>query len=211
MMDELWDSLITSNKDLFAKICRRLLKQTFIVREKDDESKKQYFFVSNNRELFETYFDYIGFEVFIDKENGVIMLQNGSQDNLQVNHLALKKAESIVLCCLWCMYADRLRKGSLQKTIVIPFRDLQFELEKYQIKDSYNASLMSDCLKLFEKYNLIYVNGKVGDDDCTIALYPSLQFALDGEDFQKFAATTEKRMKTSEGQQQEDLEDEDDE
>ena len=53
---------------------------------------------------------------------------------LQINHVTLKKLESVVLCCLWILYTDRVRAGSLSKNIVISMTDLRFELEKYKIK-----------------------------------------------------------------------------
>lgn len=43
-MQEYWDNYTSSEKEQFQKICRRLLKQTFIVRDKDEENKRTYFF-----------------------------------------------------------------------------------------------------------------------------------------------------------------------
>ena len=67
---------------------------------------------------------------------------------------------------------------------------------------------MYNILNLFSKYNLIEVNGKIGDPDCMIRLYASLQFALDSEEFRKFAEVTEKRMLVNEGEETEDVDDE---
>lgn len=61
-------------------------------------------------------------------------------------------------------------------------------------------------IHLLSKYNLIDVNGKVGDADCMIRLYASLQFALDTEEFKKFVISTEKRMMAKEGAETEDME-----
>ena len=61
---------------------------------------------------FSAYLGYIGYDIVIDRENGVIMLQNcrdlGENGKLQINHVTLKKMESVVLCCLWTLYADFL-------------------------------------------------------------------------------------------------------
>ena len=38
------------------------------------------------------------------------------------------------------------------------------------------------------------MKGKVGEPECLIRLYASLQFALDTEEFKKFVEVTEKRM-----------------
>ena len=210
-MDMIWEDLTSSEKDLFQRSCRKLLKQTFIVREKDEENKKLYYFVAKRPDIFTQYFSFIGFDIVLDRENGVIMLRNcadfGENGKLQANRLALKKAESMVLCSLWTLYADRLRSGSLAQTIMVSMTDLRFALEKYGLKEPLDKTTMGNILNLLSKYNLIDVNGKVGEADCMIRLYASLQFALDSEEFKRFAEATEKRMISREGEDAEDNED----
>ena len=134
-MEVFWEDYTSTERDLFQKSCRRLLKQTFIVRDKDEDNKKAYYFISKKPEPFSQYFGYIGFDIVVDRENGVIMLRNcadmGEHGKIQANRMLLKKAESIVLCCLWTMYADRVRSGSLSQNIQISITELRFELEKY--------------------------------------------------------------------------------
>ena len=208
-MEVFWEDYTSTERDLFQKSCRRLLKQTFIVRDKDEDNKKAYYFISKKPEPFSQYFGYIGFDIVVDRENGVIMLRNcadmGEHGKIQANRMLLKKAESIVLCCLWTMYADRVRSGSLSQTIQISITELRFELEKYGIKEQFdNKTFMGDILTLFTKFNLVDVHGKLGEPDCMIRLYPSLQFALDTEEFRKFAETTQNRMLERTGEETED-------
>lgn len=208
-MEVFWEDYTSTERDLFQKSCRRLLKQTFIVRDKDEDNKKAYYFISKKPEPFSKYFGYIGFDIVVDRENGVIMLRNcadmGEHGKIQANRMLLKKAESIVLCCLWTMYADRIRSGSLSQNIQISITELRFELEKYGIKEQFdNKTFMGDILTLFTKFNLVDVHGKLGEPDCMIRLYPSLQFALDTEEFRKFAETTQNRMMERTGEETED-------
>lgn len=210
-IETMWEDLTSSEKDIFQRSCRRLLKQTFIVRDKDEENKKLYYFASKRPEIFTQYFSFIGFDIVLDRENGVIMLRNcadfGENGKIQANRLGLKKAESMVLCCLWTLYADRLRNGSLAQTIIVSMTDLRFALEKYGMKEPLDKTTMANILNLLSKYNLIDVNGKIGEADCLIRLYASLQFALDTEEFKKFVEATEKRMLVKEGAETEDAED----
>lgn len=194
-----WSDYTSAEKDLFQKSCRRLLKSTFIVRDKDEENKKAYYFISKKPEPFSIYFGYIGFDILIDRDNGVIMLKNcadmGENGKIQSNRRALKKIESVVLCCLWTLYADRMRSGSLSQSMFISVADLSFELEKYGVKELIdNKKLLSDILGLFSRFNLLDLKGKIGDSECLIRLLPSLQFALDEEEFARFAAITQNRM-----------------
>lgn len=209
-MDTLWNDFTSSEKDLFQRSCRKLLKQTFIVRDKDEENRKLYFFTAKRPEIFTQYFSFIGFDIVLDRENGVVMLRNcadfGENGKIQANRLALKKAESMVLCCLWTMYADRLKSGSLAQTIIVSMTDLRFALEKFGLKEPLDKTVMMNILNLFFRYSLIDVNGKIDDPDCMIRLYASLQFALDSEEFKKFAEATEKRMLTKDGERTEDAE-----
>ena len=182
------------------------------MRDKDEESKRAYFFVSKRPDPFTRFFSFIGFDISVDRDNGVVMLYNcrGEMENtkLQTNHLILKKAESLVLCALWTMYADRIRSGSLERFIMVSIVDLKYELEKYGLRDPIDKTLMTQILTLFERFNLIDVQGKVGDTECLIKLYPSLQFAMSGKDFADFVNDTAQRMKLKKGQPYEEVEDE---
>lgn len=210
-MEQIWKDLTSSERDLFQRCCRKLLKQTFVVRDKDEEHKRMYYFVVKKPEIFTYYFSFIGFDIVLDRENGVIMLRNcadfGEHGKIQANRRALKKAESIVLCALWTLYADRIRSGSLAQSIMVSMTELRFALEKFGIREPFDKTMMSSALSLLSQYNLIELNGKVGEPECTIRLYPSLQFALDTEEFQYFAEKTEKRMLVTEGEEAEDTED----
>lgn len=210
-IETMWEDLTSSEKDMFQRSCRKLLKQTFIVRDKDEENKKLYYFASKRPEIFTQYFSFIGFDIVLDRENGVIMLRNcadfGENGKIQANRLGLKKAESMVLCSLWTLYVDRLRSGNLAQTIIVSMTDLRFALEKYGMKEPLDKTTMANILNLLSKYNLIDVNGKIGEADCLIRLYASLQFALDTEEFKKFVEATEKRMLIKEGAETEDAED----
>lgn len=55
--EEIWNEYTSSEKDMFQKSVRRLLKQTFIVRDRDEDSKKAYYFVSSVRNHFQRTWD----------------------------------------------------------------------------------------------------------------------------------------------------------
>lgn len=214
--DTYWEDLSSSERELFQKSCRKLLKETFIVRDKDDSYKKLYFFISKNPDIFTVYFSFIGFDITLDRENGVIMLKNYAEPNetgkIQSNRLRLSKDESIVLCCLWTLYMERIRSGSLIQTIIVSMADLTFELEKYGLKEPIKKKRMEDILNLLSKYNLIDMNRKTEEKDTyLIRLYPSLQFALDMEEFRKFTEAIEKNLKITNSEQYDEGDVEDDE
>ena len=197
-----WEMYTSVEKELFQRVCRRLLKSTFIVKEKDDDSKKLYTFVAKNEETVSSYFGYMGFDIKVDRDNGVAMLVNSGDSSdsgkIQANRLRLRKADTVVLCCLWTAYLDRIRRGNLSKGIIISLLDLKQELEKYGFREDFDGkTLMTDILKLFTKYNLVEVSGKLGEPDCNIKIFPSIQFALDSIEFRNLAEETGKKVLAS--------------
>ncbi len=197
-----WEMFTSGEKELFQRACRRLLKSTFIVKEKDDDSRKLYTFVAKNEETISSYFGHMGFDIKVDRDNGVAMLVNSGDSSdsgkIQANRLRLRKADTVVLCCLWTAYLDRIRRGNLSKGIIISLLDLKQELEKYGFREDFDGkTLMTDILKLFTKYNLVEVSGKLGEPDCSIKIYPSVQFALDSIEFRNFAEETSKKVLSS--------------
>lgn len=199
-IDEYWNSEFTSSeKQFFQKCARKLLEKTFIVRDKDEENRKMFYFISKNSDFFTRYFSFMGFEILVHKDSGVAMLSNIVNENISssvaVNRFRFKKIESIVLCCLWTLLSDRLHRGSLDKVIKITLSDLNMELEKYDFKKPFDKGPLDEILKLFRKFNLIGTSGEIGDEDFTIILYPSLQFSLNENEFVSFVKDAEKRMK----------------
>ena len=199
-IDEYWNSEFTSSeKQFFQKCARKLLEKTFIVRDKDEENRKMFYFISKNSDFFTRYFSFMGFEILVHKDSGVAMLSNIVNENISssvaVNRFRFKKIESIVLCCLWTLLSDRLHRGSLDKVIKITLSDLNMELEKYDFKKPFDKGPLDEILKLFRKFNLIGTSGEIGDEDFTIILYPSLQFSLNENEFFSFVKDAENRMK----------------
>lgn len=92
-----YDELVMSEKTTFQKVCRILLKQTFLVRDRSEEYRKLYFFVRKHQEMFTDYFSYMGYEVVIDQDNKVAMLRNGRNDGVVVNRHRFRKYESIFM------------------------------------------------------------------------------------------------------------------
>jgi len=197
-MHEYWDEFTGGEKDQFQRAARRLLRTTFIVRDKDEDSKKLYYFVSNQREALSLYLGYIGFDLIVDRENGVIMLRNldegGEFGRVGSNRLMLRKVDSLLLCAIWTIYDDKIHSGTMSRKIFISVMDINFTLEKFGVKDIFDKTTIGESLKLFKKYNLLDVVGKVGDPDCRIALFPSLLYCMNDDEFEIFLKNATDRM-----------------
>lgn len=198
-INEMWDDLTTSEQLVFKKCCRRLLKETFIVRDKDDDNRKLFFFVSKNEVLFSNYLNLMGFDIVV-KDNGVVMLQNNDSD-VVISKQKFSRFQSIILCCLWTLYMDKVQSGSLSKQITISFPELNAELEKFEFKGAFDIKRdIKTALQLFARYNLIFVNWNAPDNERVIVLYPSIQFALDESEFAAFVTVVRERMSNADSQ-----------
>lgn len=186
---ETWDDFTSSDKIMFQNCCRKIMRRTFLVRDKQ-EDRKQYFFVVKHIDTFLNYFSFMGFEIKCDKDSGVVMLDNcaaiGDKDKSQSNRYRFTKEETIVLCCLWLLYVSRIKEGTLSSVIVIGVSDLIYELEKHDARDLVNKTALGNIFKVFKNYSLIDIEGNIGDMDCKLILYPSLQFVLDVNEFERF-------------------------
>ena len=155
-----------------------------------------YFFLKKHQEMYSDYFQYMGYDVVVDQDNKIGMLRTRKSEGLQSGRLRFRKYESIVLCCLWTIYADQIREGNLARPIIITIFDLRQAMEKYGVKEEMEGKgLLKDALDLFSRYQLINVDGEVGNPECQIRLFASLQFALDTVEFRRFAEEADRRMR----------------
>lgn len=181
-------NLISADKIRFQRICRKLLKTTFIVKEKDAGSRSDFFFIADKTPIFSGYLQIIGYDVVVDGSVGVAMLVNnsdGETSGIGTNRIKLKLYESVVLCALWLIYENKMTSGGLG-ALVIQKNELDMEIERLGYRDKIDKNRMQSALDRFEDFDLIKVNGKVTEHDCNIKLFSSLQFCMSGEDFKMF-------------------------
>lgn len=190
--------LASADKDRFARICRRLLANTFIVKEKDEQNRADYFFVRNpsHREMFSEYFGYIGYCISVDETAGVVMLTNIDYGNnsIQSNRIRFKLYESVILCSLWLLYEAKMTSDGL-RAITVSKAELNMETERLGYADKIDKNAMLSALKKFSAFNLIEVIGEITDPDCTIRLYPSLRFCMDANEFKSFVEQVVSKMR----------------
>lgn len=197
-MINLFDNLTQAEIAYFQRICRKLLKTTFIVKEKNEEQRKDFVFVKHYTEKFSNYFQMIGYDVICDTDSGVVRLINlasaGEEGRIQSNRKRFKLAESIVLCALWLKYEEMLVNGGLTQAVVIQKSDLDFQLEKMGAKNKIDKKVMIGVLDQLEAFNLIEVIGQVGEPDCRIRLYTSMQFCLSEQAFKQMVENAAENM-----------------
>ena len=61
----------SAQKEKFARAANRLLNQCFILKKKDD-TKQDYYFIKDNKNIFSSFFDLIGYDIKIDEDLGLV-------------------------------------------------------------------------------------------------------------------------------------------
>ena len=198
----LFDNNETKNRR-FLEVANKLLNNCFLIktRERDD-----YLFVLTNREVFDDYFETIGFKLCIYESNNVIHLLNSNG----IGRQRILKYESIIILLLRRMYIQKKKELSENTEVRITWGELaeQFSMLKIAQRPNIDRQLRSSIMKMLRRYHLIEIFGPDKLDDTQIEILPSILFALSGSDIDKVLALTEEKIRVLQGgdtDEQEDL------
>ncbi|MDD3939245.1 MAG: DUF4194 domain-containing protein [Tissierellia bacterium] len=177
MMEILKESSV--QKDKFKIAANKLLNNCFILKKKDD-TRNDYIFIVQNKELFIEYFELLGYTIEINEMYGVVALSN----MYGTGRLRLKKIESVVLLILRLLYIEKRKELSLNEDVVILADDIhqKYDMLKIESKLNIDKTMLRDAVRLFKRYNLIYnIDADVTKSNARIRIYPSILFAVTNE------------------------------
>lgn len=183
-----------AQKEKFRIAANKLLNQCFLLKKRED-TKKDYFFVKQNLELFVTYFDLLGYDVKINEDQGVIGLAN----QFSVGRVELSKYESIMLLILRLLYIEKrkeLATYSEEVTVLMEEIREKYAMLKIRTKPVMDKGMERNFVKLFRKYNLIQnLDTDVNQADARIVIYPSIIMAVTVEDVNQYYEMTEQKLR----------------
>lgn len=182
-----------AQKEKFRIAANKLLNQCFLLRKKED-TKKDYVFIRQNKEMFVTYFDLLGYELKINEDQGVIALVN----QFETGRLALTKYESILLLILRLLYVEKrkeLTTFSEEVTVLMEEIREKYAILKIKSKPMLDKGMERHMVSLFRKYNLIQnLDSDVNQADARIVIYPSIIMAVEVENIQEYYDMTEHKL-----------------
>ncbi len=176
-MDILNESTI--QKDKFRNAANKLLNNCFIIKKKEN-TRNDYIFIVQNKELFYEYFDLLGYKLDINEIHGVISL-NSIYGN---GRIRLRKIESIILLIIRLIYIEKRKELSLNEDVVVLVDEIhqKYNMLKIDAKSNLDKTTLRDTIRLFKKYNLISnIDSDVTLWDARIKIYPSVLFAINNE------------------------------
>lgn len=192
MFEELSESV--AEREKFRIAANKLLNQCFVLKKKED-TRKEYIYIRENRELFKQYFDLLGYQVRINEDQGVIALAG----EYETGRLQLTKIESIELLILRLLYIERRKEiSSSYEDVVVLMEEIRekYSLLKIKAKPVMDKGMEKRMISLFRKYNIIKnLDSDVNQADTRILIYPSILMAVTVEDINELYELTDKKLK----------------
>lgn len=192
MFEELEES--AAQKEKFRIAANKLLNQCFLLRKRED-TKKEYIFVRQNRELFASLFDLLGYDLKMNEDQGVIGIVN----QFGTGRLSLGKYESMFLLILRVLYIEKRRElGTFSEEVTVLMEEIR---EKYAMLRVKTRAVLSKGMEeqfvgLFRKYNIIRnLDSNVTQPDARIVIYPSVIMAVPVENINDYYDMTEQRLR----------------
>lgn len=163
-------------KDKFRAAANKLLNSCFIIKKKED-TRNDYIFIIQNKELFIEYFDLLGYKIEINENQGVVSLTNING----TGRLRLKKVESIILLILRLLYIEKRKELSLTEDVMVLSDEIhqKYSMLKIEAKSNLDKTTLRDSIRLFKRYNIVAnIDRDVTMSDARIKIYPSVLFAV---------------------------------
>lgn len=182
-------------KERFRSVANKLLNRCFLVK-KNEDSKKDYVFVRENKNDFEEYFDLLGYDVLIDENLGVIALKN----RYGTGRLNLTKLQSVLLLIIRLLYLEKRRDlSTFSEDVIVSMGEILDKFKEIDLngKNALTKTEENEFITLFKRFNLIKnLDSDVNYADCRIMIFPSIMLAIQTEDIN--AAYEKTQMKIDE-------------
>lgn len=182
-----------AQKEKFRIAANKLLNHCFLLKKRED-TKKDYFFMKQNMEMFISYFDLLGYEIKINEDQGVIGLTN----QFATGRVELNKYESILLLILRLLYIEKRRElatYSEEVTVLMEEVREKYAMLKIKAKPIMDKGMERSFVRVFRKYNLIQnLDTDVNQADARIVIYPSIIMAVTVEDVNRYYEMTEQKL-----------------
>lgn len=170
-------------KERFKSAANKLLNNCFILKKKE-ESRSDYMFIIQNKDLFVEYFELLAYELIINESSGVITIINTAG----IGRLNLKKIESIILLILRLLYIEKKSEISLNEDILILVDEIhdKYNMLKIESKANIDKTSLRQAIGIFRRYNLIKtLDPDITKSEARIIIYPSILFAVTNDNINK--------------------------
>lgn len=178
-LSERLEQMSVREKEDFARVVNKLLGNTFITR-KNEESKRDYYFIERNEELIHHYLKHIGWTLVGDRALGVYQVVS----DFSANRLRLKMEESIILLILRLCYEEKRKEITLSENICIKVQEIQDKYAALKIRARpIDKKSLKEAVGLFKRFNILQpLDSDVTEPECRLEVYPTILLAVRVDD-----------------------------
>lgn len=182
-----------AQKEKFRTASNKLLNHCFLLKKKDN-TKDDYVFVLQNRELFTQYFELLGYQLIINQEQGVIGLVN----EFGTGRLSLSKYESILLLICRLLYIEKRKEiGTSSDDVLVLMDEIhdKYNMLKIKAKPIMDKKMVREGISLLRRYHLVQnLDSDVTDYECRILIYPSINMAITPDNISELYKNIEHKL-----------------
>ena len=196
-----------SEKATFSKIVNKLLGESFLVKEKQ-EDRGDFFFVCENLALFVHYFSIIDYEVVYDKYNEVCYIKK--QENKYREKLS--KFDTVITLILRKLYYLKRKEAASGGRAVVQLEEIIEQVKSTKIfRDDKKVNSYRDSLLKLRKYKVIDFSATNITEELVVRILPTIQVIIQQDSLDDLTdrLTTLKKEEGDEGEREDEEIDED--
>ena len=158
----------------FARIISRLLNENFLLKRRVSD-KKDYFFIMENKAIFESFFAVIDYQLVTDDANAMYYIRTTADRN----RLQLKKFDTALLLELRLFYYKKKREVTSEDGTFVSVDELAEAINNAQLyKVRKKISDYTRSLTILRQHKLVDFKGTKINGETTIEIYPSIMAIL---------------------------------
>lgn len=172
--NEKYRELNETNKKTFSRIVNKLIKETFIVKEKEAD-KGDYLYVLDNKALFISYFELSDYELILDRFNDLCYIKTTENRN----RVRLNKFTTCLVLIFRQFYYTKRKEITTDNQVVVQLEDIIEKVRTSKVfKDDKKINAYKETLPLLRNYKLIDYKTSVINENLPIRILPSIQVVV---------------------------------
>lgn len=171
---EKYKELNETNKKTFSRIVNKLIKETFIVKEKESD-KSDYLHVLENKALFISYFELSDYELILDRFNDLCYIKTTENRN----RVRLNKFTTCLVLIFRQFYYIKRREITTDNQVIVQLEDIIEKVRTSKVfKDDKKINAYKEALPLLRNYKLIDYKSSIINEGLPIRILPSIQVVV---------------------------------
>lgn len=178
-LHERYQALSSRDQEEFTRVLNKLLSVTFLTK-RNEENKKDYYFIERNEELFNEYLRMSGWKLMPYKVFGVFGVMNEGG----YNRLKLRLEESLIVLIIRLCYEEKRKEVNVTENISIRVGEIQEKYAALKIRNKpIDKKSLTDTLNLLKRFNILNnLDANITHPDCRLLIFPSILFAVRVDD-----------------------------